>query len=152
MAKRLESRYFPGRRSRDWLKIKNVRSQEMVIGGWLPGEGSRAGKIGALLVGHWDKEGESPRLRYAGRVGTGFDDRDLKLLADELEALRREDSPFSGRQPPKHSIFVEPELVAEVAFSEWTERRHAATAVLQGPARRCLGGRRGSRAARLSAI
>jgi bifunctional non-homologous end joining protein LigD len=121
VAKRLTSPYRPGKRSRDWLKIKNVRSQEVVIGGWLPGKGRREGEIGALLVGYWEHGDGEPRLRYAGKVGTGFDSHDLKMLAELLEPLRRPDSPFSGRQPEKGAIFVEPRLVAEVDFSEWTE-------------------------------
>jgi bifunctional non-homologous end joining protein LigD len=120
VAKRLDSRYAPGRRSRAWLKIKNVRSQEVVIGGWLPGKGRREGAIGALLVGYRDSASGEPALRYAGRVGTGFRDEDLRMLAGRLEPLRTEASPFEGRQPPREAIFVEPKLVAEVEFSEWT--------------------------------
>jgi bifunctional non-homologous end joining protein LigD len=120
IAKRLDSRYVPGRRSRDWLKVKNVRGQEVVIGGWLPGKGRREGEVGALLVGYYERDGKQRHLRYAGKVGTGFDAADLRLLAERLEPLRRDDSPFEGRQPQKDSIFVEPKLVAEVEFSEWT--------------------------------
>jgi bifunctional non-homologous end joining protein LigD len=120
VAKRFGSRYLPGRRSRDWLKVKNVRGQEVVIGGWLPGKGRREGEIGALLVGYYDDEDGERRLRYAGKVGTGFDADDLRLLRERLEPLRREESPFEGRQPQKDSILVEPKLVAEVEFSEWT--------------------------------
>jgi bifunctional non-homologous end joining protein LigD len=116
VAKRLASPYRPGKRGKEWLKVKNSRSQEVVIGGWLPGKGRREGELGALLVGHY----EGDELRYAGKVGTGFAARDLNLLRKALEPLRREDSPFAGRQPQKGSIFVEPELVAEVEFSEWT--------------------------------
>jgi bifunctional non-homologous end joining protein LigD len=116
VAKRLASPYRPGRRSRDWLKVKNVRSQEIVIGGWLPGKGRREGELGALLAGYYE-DGE---LRYAGKVGTGFAARDLRLLRERLAPLAREDSPFSGRQPEKAARFVEPELVAEVEFNEWT--------------------------------
>jgi bifunctional non-homologous end joining protein LigD len=120
VAKRLDSRYLPGRRTRAWLKVKNIRSQELVIGGWLPGQGRRAGTLGALLVGYYHGDREDRRLRYAGRVGTGFTDAELDRLAGMLEPLRRVESPFEGRQPPKEAIFVEPELVAEVAFREWT--------------------------------
>ncbi len=116
VAKRLASRYAPGRRGRDWLKVKNVRSQEMVIGGWLPGKGRREAELGALLVGHYE-DGE---LRYAGRVGTGLRDRDLSMLRVELERRATDPSPFSGRQPPKAARFAVPELVCEVEFAEWT--------------------------------
>jgi bifunctional non-homologous end joining protein LigD len=117
VAKRLGSRYEPGRRGGSWLKIKNHRSQEVVIGGWLPGKGRRAGTIGALLAGYYE-DGE---LRFAGKVGTGWTDEDLRRLAERLEPLRRDTSPFVGRQPERGSIFVEPELVAEVEFGEWTQ-------------------------------
>jgi bifunctional non-homologous end joining protein LigD len=120
VAKRLRSTYQPGRRSRDWLKLKNVRSQEMVIGGWLPGKGRREGEIGALLVGYQERGGDE-RLRYAGKVGTGFDAGDLRLLRKRLDPMRRAESPFEGRQPERGSIFVEPTLVCEVDFSEWTK-------------------------------
>jgi bifunctional non-homologous end joining protein LigD len=120
IAKRLGSRYLPGKRSRDWLKVKNVRGQEVVVGGWLPGKGRREGELGALLVGYYERDGKKRHLRYAGKVGTGFDADDLRMLRERLEPLRRDDSPFEGRQPQKDSIFVEPKLVAEVDFSEWT--------------------------------
>ena len=116
IAKRLDSPYRPGKRGRDWLKIKNHREQEVVIGGWLPGKGRREGELGALLVGYHD----DGKLKYAGKVGTGFDATDLRLLRERLAPLERDESPFDGRQPEKDSIFVEPELVAEVEFSEWT--------------------------------
>jgi bifunctional non-homologous end joining protein LigD len=124
VAKRLASPYRPGKRSRDWLKVKNVRSQEVVVGGWIAGKGRREGELGALVVGYYD-DGE---LRYAGKVGTGFGERDLRLLRERLEPLRVKRSPFEGRQPPKDSIFVEPKLVAQVEFGEWTNAgtlRHA---------------------------
>ncbi len=116
IAKRLGSVYAPGSRRGAWLKVKNIRSQEVVIGGWLPGKGRRSGTIGALLVGYY----EDGDLRYAGKVGTGWGDEDLKRLAERLKPLRRDSSPFVGRQPERGSIFVEPKLVAEVDFGEWT--------------------------------
>jgi bifunctional non-homologous end joining protein LigD len=119
IAKRLESVYVPGRRTKEWIKVKNVRSQEMVIGGWLPGKGRREDMIGALVVGYNQPDGER-RLRYAGKVGTGFTEEDLRRLAERLEPLRRDDSPFEGRQPPRETVFVEPRLVAEIDFAEWT--------------------------------
>lgn len=120
MAKKLNSPYRPGRRSREWVKIKNVRSQEVVIGGWIPGKGRREGDVGALLVGVNDGEGDKRHLRFAGKVGTGFGADELQMLSERLTALRRKDSPFEGRQPQKDAIFAEPELVAEVEFAEWT--------------------------------
>jgi bifunctional non-homologous end joining protein LigD len=120
VAKRLESPYVPGRRSAAWLKVKNVRAQEVVIGGWLPGKGRREAMIGALLIGYHDRDDGEPVLRYAGKVGTGFTEEDLRRLAERLEPLRRDDSPFAGRQPPRDAVFVEPRLVAEVEFNEWT--------------------------------
>jgi bifunctional non-homologous end joining protein LigD len=116
VAKRLGSPYLPGKRGGAWLKIKNVRSQEVVIGGWLPGKGRRSGTIGALLAGYY----EDGDLRFAGKVGTGFGEEDLRRLQERLQPLRRDTSPFVGRQPERGSIFVEPELVAEVDFGEWT--------------------------------
>jgi bifunctional non-homologous end joining protein LigD len=117
VAKRLDSTYQPGRRSRAWIKVKNVRTTELVVGGWMPGQGGRAGRIGALLVGYYDDEGD---LHYAGRVGTGFTDRTLDDLERILAPLERESSPFAGRKTPKEARFVEPQLVAQVEFNEWT--------------------------------
>jgi bifunctional non-homologous end joining protein LigD len=117
MAKRLDSIYEPGKRSRAWLKVKNRRGQEFVIGGWSTGEGRRADTIGALLVGHYD----DGKLIYAGHVGTGFTDRLLDELRKELGPLTRPDSPFDTPVPRlKNATFVEPKLVGEVEFSEWT--------------------------------
>jgi len=121
MAKRLSSRYEPGRRTTSWRKIKNVRRQEVVIGGWKPGEGGRAGWIGSLLVGVHDDAGA---LLYSGHVGTGFTQQTLRMLRDRLAPLRRDTSPFAGGVPPEDARFarwVEPELVAEVAFAHWTK-------------------------------
>jgi bifunctional non-homologous end joining protein LigD len=119
VAKRLDSPYTPGRRTHAWVKVKNVRRTDVVIGGWLPGEGARSGRFGALVVGCYD-DGE---LIYVGRVGTGFDQAELLRLGKLLEPLERETSPFSGRQPPKQTHFVEPELVANVEFIERTQTR-----------------------------
>ncbi len=118
VAKRLASTYHPGRRTRDWLKIKNLQRQDVVIGGWVPGEGRRAGELGALLVGVYDDGGN--QLRFAGKVGTGFGAADLRRLGGLLEPLRTEESPFTGRQPQRDAVFVQPQLVCEVDFAEWT--------------------------------
>jgi bifunctional non-homologous end joining protein LigD len=130
VAKRLDSRYLPGRRSRAWLKVKNVQSQELVIGGWLPGKGRREHTIGALLVGY-PEEGAG-RLRYAGRVGSGFSESELRRLAELLQPLRTKSSPFEGRQPPREANFVEPRLVCEVEFREWTAARTLRAPVYKG--------------------
>jgi bifunctional non-homologous end joining protein LigD len=117
VAKRLVSIYEPGRRASGWIKVKNVNLQDVVIGGWTPGEGGRSAHLGALAVGIM----EDGRLVYAGKVGTGFTESTLTMLRRELEPLRRADSLFTGRQPPKGTIFVEPRLVASVEFREWTK-------------------------------
>ena len=118
VAKRLDSRYEPGRRTGAWVKIKHVRRQELVICGWLPGEGRRTERIGALLMGYWTEDG---RLSYAGRVGTGFTERTLNELARKLAPLRRTDSPFDDAPKlPRNAVFAEPDLVAEIEFREWT--------------------------------
>ncbi|HYN91480.1 MAG TPA: non-homologous end-joining DNA ligase [Thermoleophilaceae bacterium] len=117
VAKKLDCPYQPGVRASHWIKVKNVRSQDVVIGGWTPGAGGRGGSIGALAVGVMEDE----KLGYAGKVGTGFTEQTLAMLRRELEPLRRDTSPFSGRQPPKGTVFVEPRLVAAVEFREWTK-------------------------------
>lgn len=117
MAKRLDSPYTPGRRGGGWLKIKHTQRQELLIGGWAEGKGSRAARIGALHLAAYDKGGA---LRYAGRVGTGFDEQELAHLQDRLASLAREDTPFVGRQPVRGAHFVNPSLVCEVEFTQWT--------------------------------
>jgi len=117
VAKRLDSRYEPGRRSPGWVKIKHAQTVDVVIGGWLPGEGNRRTRIGALLVGRRDDDGA---LGFAGRVGTGFSEATLRDLKARLDPLRRDTSPFSGRQPPKSAVWVDPVLCARVEFTEWT--------------------------------
>jgi len=103
-------------RSRYWLKVKCAHGQELVIGGWTAPRGSRR-RFGALLVGYYLPDG---RLRYAGKVGTGFDERTLDRLGDELERRERGSSPFAAGDPPRQARWAEPELVAEIAFAEWT--------------------------------
>ena len=120
MAKRLDSTYTPGCRSDAWHKIKNIRRQEVVIGGWTRGEGNREGHIGSLLVGVYDDKGN---FRYAGNVGTGFKATTLRELAAILKPLVRKESPFStsvSRAHAKTATYVEPQLVCEVDFTEWT--------------------------------
>jgi bifunctional non-homologous end joining protein LigD len=119
VAKRLDSRYLPGRRSKAWTKVKNVRSADLVVGGWLPGQGGRSSTLGALAVGYHAAAGDNA-LRYAGRVGTGFTDQTLADLIRLLKPLQTNESPFEGRSPPRETAFVEPALVARVEFTEWT--------------------------------
>lgn len=115
IAKRVDSRYVSAR-STDWLKIKCLRRQELVIGGYTAPQGSRE-RLGALLVGHYDGK----VLRYAGKVGTGYDRKTLELLHDRLTPLRRPTSPFAeGPKPAGDIQWVNPTLVAEIGFSEWT--------------------------------
>lgn len=118
--KRPGSPYVEGGRSRHWLKLKNVKRQEFLVGGWLPGKGHRRGTFGALLLGYRDRTGST---RYAGRVGTGFDESLLRRIREELENLRRESSPFDPADRdliPRDASWVEPLLVAEVRFTQWT--------------------------------
>jgi bifunctional non-homologous end joining protein LigD len=114
IAKRAESPYVHGR-SRDWLKFKCSAEQELVIGGWTAPRGSRT-DLGALLLGYYDGDA----LRYAGKVGTGFTQVTLHDLAARLAPLRRESSPFADEVRDRTATWVEPELVAQIGFSEWT--------------------------------
>jgi DNA ligase D-like protein (predicted ligase) len=116
IAKRADSPYS-ARRSRDWLKFKCEQGQELVIGGFTAPKGSRT-DFGALLLGYYD-DGE---LRYAGKVGTGFDQATLRDLAGRMAELRRDDPPFAGAAAIRERdvTWVEPELVAQVGFTEWT--------------------------------
>jgi bifunctional non-homologous end joining protein LigD len=121
MGKRLDSRYFPGKRSRDWLKFKTHGEQEFVIAGYTKGKGRREWSFGSLVLGVYGPDG----LEYAGNVGTGFDDDEIEQLLKKLKPLERKDPPFP--QLPKMPrvrkgdvVWVEPKLVAEVEFAEWT--------------------------------
>lgn len=118
VAKRLDSPYLPGARSRSWLKVKNHQAQELVVAGWVPGKGAREGELGALLLGYYDNEG---RLRYAGRVGTGFRAAELVRLRGLLAPIRRDSSPFDPAPRIRDATYVEPRLVAQVRFTEWTK-------------------------------
>src|SRR4051794_4125671 len=114
IAKRADAPYVHGR-SRDWLKFKCSAEQELVIGGYTAPTGTRI-ELGALLLGYY----EAGPLRYAGKVGTGFTRATLRDLAEQLEPLRRDGSPFADAVREKHVTWAEPELVAQVGFSEWT--------------------------------
>ncbi|MDO9220185.1 MAG: DNA ligase D [Thiobacillus sp.] len=116
MAKRRDSRYQAGRRSAAWLKIKLTHSAEFVIGGYTRGKGARA-TLGALLLGYWDHR----QLRYAGLVGSGFDDAMLVQLKQRFAPLETERQPFAEPPPLRRAIvWLRPEAVAEVKFAEWT--------------------------------
>jgi bifunctional non-homologous end joining protein LigD len=115
IAKRAESRYVSAR-STDWLKIKCVHQQELVVGGYTAPKGSRE-NLGALLVGYYDRGA----LRYAGKVGTGYDRAALELLQRKLAPLHRRTSPFApGPAPTGEVQWVTPKLVTEIGFGEWT--------------------------------
>jgi bifunctional non-homologous end joining protein LigD len=116
IAKRLDGPYTPARRSSGWVKVKNVRRAEVVVGGWMPGEGGRSRHFGALVTGVY-RDGE---LRYVGRVGSGFSQAELERVQKLLTPLERATSPFTGTQPPKETRFVEPQLVASVDYGELT--------------------------------
>jgi bifunctional non-homologous end joining protein LigD len=150
VAKRLGSAYRPGRRSGDWVKVQNRRRQELVIGGYLPGEGGRASRVGSLLVGYWDATpdeatalGRAQRLVYAGGVGTGFTQARLDELTALLEPLRRDTSPFEAGWDPKVKyatrarqrgglVWVEPVVVCEVEFLRWTHEDTLRAASFKG--------------------
>lgn len=113
IAKRADSAYVHGR-SRDWLKFKCGHGQELVIGGFTAPQGARKG-FGAILVGHY----EDGRLRYAGKVGTGFDEETLERLRARFDDLAQETCPFA-EDPGEDATWIAPELVAEIGFTEWT--------------------------------
>jgi DNA ligase D-like protein (predicted ligase) len=116
IAKRADSPYRSGGRSRDWLKLKCHHEQELVIGGFTAPKGSRT-EFGALLVGYFE-DGE---LRYAGKVGTGFNHRTLADLGGRMRELEQDEPPFVDVHPiPRGTRWVRPELVSQIAFSEWT--------------------------------
>jgi bifunctional non-homologous end joining protein LigD len=121
VSKRKDSRYEPGRRSRNWLKVKTQGRQEFVVAGYTKGQGRRSGGFGSLVAA----VNEGGKLRWAGNVGTGFDDAEIARLLKKLKPLRRETSPLA--EVPKMPrvrrddvVWVEPKLVAEVRFAEWT--------------------------------
>jgi len=120
MAKRRGSMYVPGRRSTDWRKVKVRRRQELVVGGWRQGSGTRSSTIGALLLGYHDDEG---RLVYAGKVGTGFSGAELDRLEKQFATTARDTTPFVPPPPrteARDAHWVEPIMVCEVAFAEWS--------------------------------
>jgi len=133
VSKKADSRYQPGKRSRDWLKVKTHGRQELVVAGYTKGQGRRSDGFGALVLA----VNEAGGLRWAGNVGTGFDDQEIARLLGRLKPLRRGDSPFA--EVPKMPrvrkgdvVWVEPTLVAEVRFAEWTHDGRLRAPVYQG--------------------
>jgi bifunctional non-homologous end joining protein LigD len=133
VAKRLDSRYQPGKRTRDWLKFKAHYEQEFVIAGYTRGKGRRANAFGSLVLAVYGANG----LEYVGNVGTGFDETEIERLLKKLRPLERKQPPFA--QVPKlprvrkgDVVWVEPRLVAEVSFVEWTHDGRLRAPVYQG--------------------
>jgi bifunctional non-homologous end joining protein LigD len=134
IAKRADSRYLPGRRSREWLKVKTSGRQEFVIAGYTRGQGNRERGFGALVLGVYDDDGE---LHWVGNVGTGFTAREIERLLKKLRPLETDRCPFPT--PPKmprvrrgDAVWVEPRLVAEVRFAQWTHDGHLRAPSYQG--------------------
>jgi bifunctional non-homologous end joining protein LigD len=130
VSKRSDSPYRPGKRTGEWIKTRVWRRQEFVIGGYIPGEGSRAKRVGSLLVGYYDgrrselRKGQEQKLHFAGAVGSGLKESDLQFLTRELHKRERAESPFDMGAPtgPKarFAVWCDPELVCEVSWTEWT--------------------------------
>lgn len=128
MAKRQDSEYLPGMRSMDWLKLKNMRRQELVIAGYERGQGARSTTIGALLLGYYDlppnvarRRGVRQQLMYAGKCGTGFTDQVLAELLQKLNRLRVVTPAFvNPPRPASDYVFTKPTLVGEFQYTEWT--------------------------------
>src|SRR6267378_5248440 len=117
VGKHKASVYEAGKRSASWLKVKATQSGEFIVGGYTRGKGSRS-PLGALLLGYW----EGGELRYASHVGSGFDDATLAEAKKRLEPLRRESCPFAEKpELPNPTTWVEPKVVAEVKFQNWTD-------------------------------
>jgi bifunctional non-homologous end joining protein LigD len=130
VSKRTDSLYRPGKRTGEWIKTRVWKRQEFVIGGYIPGEGSRAKRVGSVLVGYYDRrrselrKDQSQKLHFAGGVGSGLKESDLAFLTAELRKRKRRESPFDIGQPagPKarFAVWCKPELVCEVSWTEWT--------------------------------
>jgi len=118
IAKRLDSRYEPGRRSGAWVKVRLLSGGVFAIGGWTRGEGNRSGRIGALVLGAAIPDGG---LACCGKVGTGFTQAVLDDLGAQLASLARARSPFAAGRVPRGARFCEPDLHCRIAFAEWTD-------------------------------
>jgi bifunctional non-homologous end joining protein LigD len=119
VAKRLDGAYYPGTRSKTWIKHRHLSEDEFVIGGWVPGEGRRTSTIGALLLGV-RVDDQSDTLQWVGKAGTGFTDAELARLRDLLAPLVRPTSPFDGDVGEKTAVFVAPRHSARVAYGEYS--------------------------------
>lgn len=128
VAKRLDSRYEPGRRSPAWRKIKVIQRQEFVVGGWIPEAGTRSGRVGAMLIGYYDGEA----FRYAGRVGTGLRAADHALLMPMMLRNRRAASPFADVVSPAGVHFTRPAIVIEVEYRRWPQQGLVQQAAYKG--------------------
>ena len=130
VAKRRDSTYQPGVRTRDWLKIKRVSQQDFVVGGYTMGSGSRAFTFGSLLVGYF----EGDVLRYAGRVGSGFNMEMLEAMMEPLELLATDRCPFaqSRELARAEAKWVTPKIVVRVKFAEWTDEDRLRAPVFLG--------------------
>ncbi len=150
IAKRRDSRYRPGERSNDWIKVKLIKREEFVVGGYVPGGGANEGSMGSLLLGFYSSSGErssgerrsgargsrgrTPRgmskeerngsaqleLIHAGNVGTGFTNKQRRAFKELLDGTAVRANPFSGAKLPRVAVFSEPTLIVEVEFNEWT--------------------------------
>ncbi len=122
VAKRRSSRYEAGKRSANWLKIKSTMSDEFLIGGYSKGLGGRSGTFGALLLGTRDEDG---KLIYVGHVGSGFNDKSLSDYKTIFEEMKTDKNPFTSKPPLKTpATWMEPRLIAEVKFNQWTSDGH----------------------------
>jgi bifunctional non-homologous end joining protein LigD len=131
VAKRLGSRYQPGRRSDDWMKISVRHKLRAVVGGYLPGDGGRASTFGSVLIGLYEPAG----LRWIGAVGSGFNETSLRAFNEALVQIHRPDSPFTNDvvvPGPARPVWVEPAIVIEVEFKEWTHDDHLRAPVYKG--------------------
>lgn len=117
VGKHFASHYLPGKRTKDWLKVKTTYEIDVIVGGYSAGTGHRSNSMGALLVGAYDKDGA---LRYTGSVGTGFTERTLAQLVPQLKARRSGVCPFADKIPSKGVTWVRPELVCKVEYRELT--------------------------------
>jgi bifunctional non-homologous end joining protein LigD len=134
MAKKLDSRYCEGKRTRDWLKVKTHGRQEFVVVGYTKGAGRRARSFGSLVLGAYGDDG---RLTWVGNVGTGFSEKTIADLLERLEPLRVDESPLAvvpkmPRVRKTDVVWVRPQLVAEVRFAEWTHDGHLRAPSFQG--------------------